>query len=102
MTNARSNSVTVINARNNHVIDTIEGIGIEPRGLAITNDGDDDDNETVFVTQYLLLPAQGKIDGADDAGLGLVTMISTETDRVTGQIQLDPIANTGFNAAGDP
>jgi len=102
VTNARSNTVTVINARNNHVTDTIEGVGIEPRGLAITNDGDDnDDNETVFVTQFLSLPAPGKIDGADDAKVGFVTMISTETDRVTGQIQLDPIANTGFNAAGD-
>src|SRR5438128_2286788 len=34
VTNARSNSVTVINARNNHVLETIEGVGIEPRGLA--------------------------------------------------------------------
>src|SRR5206468_9268128 len=62
VTNARSNTVTVINARNNHVIDTIEGVGIEPRGLAITNDGDDDDNETVFVTQFLSLPVPGKIE----------------------------------------
>jgi YVTN family beta-propeller protein len=100
--NARSNSVTVINARNNHIVDTIEHVGIEPRGLAITNDGDDDDdNETVFVTQFLSLPAPGKIDGADDAKVGFVTTISTDTNRVTGQIQLDPIANTGFNAAGD-
>jgi YVTN family beta-propeller protein len=102
VTNARSNSVTVINARNNDVIDTIDGVGIEPRGLAITNDGDDrDDNETVLVTQFLSLPAPGKIDGADDAKVAFVTMISTETNQVTGQIQLDPIANTGFNAAGD-
>ena len=101
VTNARSNTVTVINARNNHVIDTIEGVGIEPRGLAITNDGDDDDNETVFVTQFLSLPVPGKIDGADDAKAAFVTMISTATDSVTGQIRLDPIADTGFKAAGD-
>ena len=102
VTNARSGSVTVINARNNHVVDTIENVGPEPRGLAITNDGDDDDdNETVYVTQFLSLPAPGKIDGADDAKVGFVTTISTDTDRVTGQIRLDPIANTGFNAAGD-
>jgi YVTN family beta-propeller protein len=102
VTNARSNSVTVINARNNHVLDTIEGVGIEPRGLAITNDGDDDDdNETVFVTQFVSLPVPGKVDGADDAKAGFVTMISTATDQVTGQIRLDPIADTGFKAAGD-
>jgi YVTN family beta-propeller protein len=86
VTNARSNSVTVINARNNDVIDTIDGVGIEPRGLAITNDGDDrDDNETVLVTQFLSLPAPGKIDGADDAKVAFVTMISTETNQVTGR-----------------
>jgi len=102
VTNARSNSVTVIDARNNHIITTIDDVGFEPRGLAITNDGDDDDDdETVYVTQFLSLPAPGKIDGADDAKLGFVTTISTATDRVTGQIQLEPIANTGFNAAGD-
>jgi YVTN family beta-propeller protein len=102
VTNARSNTVTVINARNGHVIDTIDGVGIEPRGLAITNDGDDnDDNETVFVTQFLSLPVPGKVDGADDAKAGFVTMISTATDTVTGHVRLDPIADTGFKAAGD-
>src|SRR2546426_4510943 len=102
VTNARSNTVTVINVRNNHAIKTIEGVGIEPRGLAITNDGDgNDDDETVFVTQFLALPVPGKIDGADDAKAGYVTMISTATDSVIGQIQLNPIADTTFKAAGD-
>jgi len=102
VTNARSNTVSVINTRNNHVIKTIEGVGIEPRGLAITNDGDaNDDDETVFVTQFLALPVPGKIDGADDAKAAFVTMISTATDSVIGQIALNPIADTGFKAAGD-
>ena len=102
VTNARSNSVTVINARDNHLIKTIEGVGIEPRGLAITNDGDgNDDDETVFVTQFLALPLAGKVDGTDDAKAAFVTMISTRTDSVIGQIQLDPIPDTGFKAFGD-
>ncbi|OLC33035.1 MAG: hypothetical protein AUH28_11235 [Acidobacteria bacterium 13_1_40CM_56_16] len=102
VTNARSNSVTVINARDNHLIKTIEGVGIEPRGLAITNDGDGNDNdETVFVTQFLSLPVQGKVDGFDDAKVAFVTMISTSTDSVIGQIQLNAIADTGFKANGD-
>src|SRR2546428_758464 len=102
VTNARSNSVTVINARNNHAIKTIEGVGIEPRGLAITNDGDgNEDNETVFVTQFLALPVPGKIDGADDAKAAFVTMISTATDSVIGQIALNPIADTAFKPNGD-
>jgi len=98
VTNARSNSVSVINARNNHVVDTIENVGIEPRGLAITGD---DDDEIVYVTQFLSLPVAGKIDGADDAKVGYVTRISAETDTVIDQIQLAPIADTGFKAAGD-
>lgn len=102
VTNARSNTVTVIDARKSRIIATIEGVGIEPRGLAITNDGDRRDNdETVFVTSFLSLPLPGKIDGADDAKAAFVTTISTATDLVTGQIQLDPIADTGFKAAGD-
>ena len=100
ITNARSNSVSVINARNNHVVDTIEDVGIEPRGLAITNSGDDED-EIVYVTQFLSLPLPGKVDGADDAKAGYVTRISTKTNTVIDQIALAPIADTGFKAAGD-
>src|SRR5207249_7067221 len=72
------------------------------RALAITNDGDgNDDDETVFVTQCLALPLAGKVDGTDDAKAAFVTMISTRTDSVIGQIQLDPIPDTGFKAFGD-
>ena len=98
VTNGRSNSVSVINARNNHVVDTIENVGIEPRGLAITGD---DDDEIVYVTQFLSLPVAGKIDGADDAKVGYVTRISAESDTIIDQIQLAPIADTGFKALGD-
>ena len=100
VTNARSNNVSVIDARDNHLVTTIENVGIEPRGLAITNSGDDDD-EVVYVTQFLSLPLPGKVDGADDAKAGYVTRISTNTDAVVDQIQLDPVADTGFKAAGD-
>ena len=42
VTNARSNSVSVIDTRLRQAsLTTIENVGIEPRGLAITNDGDD-------------------------------------------------------------
>src|SRR5213594_302844 len=102
VTNARSNSVTVISARDNRLIKTIEGVGIEPRGLAITNDGNGRARNCVtIVTQFLALPLPGKVDGTDDAKAALVTMISTRTDSVIGQIQLDPIPDTGFKAFGD-
>jgi YVTN family beta-propeller protein len=102
VTNARSNSVSVIDTRWNYVIKTIENVGIEPRGIAITNDGDDDDtDETVYVTQFLALPVAGKFDGADDAKIGAVTAISTANDTVSNTVTLQPIADTGFKAAGD-
>jgi uncharacterized protein (TIGR03437 family) len=102
VTNSRSNSVSVINTATNQVTRTIQNIGFEPRGLAITNDNDDDDNdETVYVTQFLALPLSGKPDGEDDSKAGLVSVVSTNTDAVTATVVLRPLADTGFNALGD-
>src|SRR4030095_2287583 len=94
VTNARSNSVSVINTATDTVLKTILNVGPEPRGIAISNDGDaDDSDETVYVTQFLSLPVAGKIDGADDAKAGHVTVISTATDTVVGQVTLNPLAD---------
>ena len=102
VTNARSNSVSVIDTSTNQVIKTIANAGIEPRGIAITNSGTGDDTqETVYVTQFLALPVPGKIDGADDAKAGHVTVISAASDSVLQEVILNPIADTGFKAAGD-
>jgi len=102
VTNSRSNSLSVINTATNQVSRTIQNVGFEPRGLAITNDGDDDDNdETVYVTQFLALPLSGKPDGEDDSKAGLVSVVSTNTDAITATVTLPPIADTGFKALGD-
>jgi uncharacterized protein (TIGR03437 family) len=101
VTNSRSNSVSVIDTTSNLVTKTIANAGIEPRGIAITNGGTDDAQETVFVTQLLALPIEGKTDGADDAKAAHVTAISVGTDTVLGDIAINPIADTGFRAAGD-
>lgn len=99
--NSRSNSITVIDTTNEKVIKTIP-VGPEPRGLAITNNGDgDDDDETLYVTEFLSLPLPGKVDGQDDAKAGYVDVISTGSDTVVGRVTLNPIADTGFKAAGD-
>ena len=42
-----------------------------------------------------------KVDGADDAKAGHVTVISAATDTVVGDIVINPVADTGFKAAGD-
>ncbi len=99
--NARSNTVTSIDT-SNYSIRTINNVGFEPRGIAITNSGaQDDSQETVYVTQFLSLPIDGKIDGADDAKAGRVTAISAATDTVIGEIVINPLADSGFKAAGD-
>lgn len=99
--NARSNSVSVIDTAANQVIRTITDVGIEPRGIAITNTGGDDTQETVVVTQFLSLPVSGKVDGSDDAKAGAVTLISAASDTVIGQVTVNPLADVGFKAAGD-
>jgi YVTN family beta-propeller protein len=102
VTNARSNSVSVIDTNANSVIKTIPNVGFEPRGLAITNDGDADDNdETVYVTQFLSLPKTNRLDGEDDSKVAFVAVLSTATDTLVGNVALNPIADTGFKAAGD-
>jgi YVTN family beta-propeller protein len=102
VSNSRSDSISVIDTATDTVIKTISNAGFEPRGMAITNDGDDDDNdETLYVTQFLSLPTFGRVDGQDDAKNGFVTVISTNTDSVVGNVTLNPIADTGFRASGD-
>jgi YVTN family beta-propeller protein len=102
VSNARSNNISVIDTVLDQVIQTISSVGPEPRGLAMTNDGDADDNdETLYVTQFLSLPIPGKVDGQDDAKAAHVTVISTATNSVTGQATINPVANSGFNANGD-
>jgi YVTN family beta-propeller protein len=102
VTNSRSNSVSVIDTATDTVIATIPDVGPEPRGIAITNNQlRDDFHQTVYVTQFLATPIPGKVDGQDDAKAGHVTIISSETDSVTGQVTINPIADTGFKATGD-
>jgi YVTN family beta-propeller protein len=102
VTNARSNSVSVIDTTTDTVVKTIVDAGLEPRGIAISNDGDGDDNdEKVYVTQFLSLPIPNRVDGQDDAKEGVVTVISTATDTVSANVIVNPIADTGFKATGD-
>ena len=98
--NARSNDVSVINTKNLRVADTIDDVGLEPRGVAITSgeDGEDDDAK-VYVTQFLGVDRPGVLIGRDDYKEGRVTVISAEDDKVIGQVVLNPIAS-GFKSNG--
>jgi YVTN family beta-propeller protein len=102
VTNTRSGSVSVINTSTDAIVATITGLAPEPRGIAITNDGDaDDTDETVYVTQFLAFGVAGRADGQDNSKEGHVKVISTATNLVTDTVTINAIADTGFKATGD-
>jgi YVTN family beta-propeller protein len=99
--NARSNTVSVVDPVALKVLRTITGVGQEPRGVAITNNGDThDDDEKVYVTQFFGVDRAGAQVGADDYKEGHVAVIATATDTVVKQAVLNPMADTGFKSNG--
>lgn len=103
VSNARSNSVSVIDTATSRVIKTVADVGFEPRGLAITNDNDEnDDDEIIYVTQFLALPVGGnKLDGEDDSKSGRVTVLRSSDDTLVTGVEMRPMRDTGFKAPGD-
>jgi YVTN family beta-propeller protein len=103
--NARSNDVSVIDTGRLRVVRTLtgeDGVGLEPRALAVTNDGDgSDQNEKLYVTSFLAVDRPGKTIGADDYKEAHVSVFSTRNDRFLHTVVLNPIANVGFNASGN-
>ncbi|MCC6743529.1 MAG: beta-propeller fold lactonase family protein [Acidobacteria bacterium] len=101
--NSSSNSVSVIDTSSDTVVKTIESVGQCPRAIAITNDGDfQDDDEKVFVTNFLAQYRFGQVRPGEDAGkVGLVYVIRTDRDAVFTTINLEPLADTGFKSDGD-
>jgi YVTN family beta-propeller protein len=99
--NARSNDVSVIGAASNQVLRTITGVGLEPRGVAITNDGDaDDQDEKIYITQFNAVDVPGTLIGADNYKEGRVSVISSATEGVVKEVVLAPQADTGFRSKG--
>jgi YVTN family beta-propeller protein len=99
--NARSNSVTVLDAQTYATVKTLDDVGAEPRGLAITNDGDADDaDEKVYVTQFLGVDRPGVLIGSDDYKEGRVAVIATANHTLLKQAVLPPMADTGFKSDG--
>jgi YVTN family beta-propeller protein len=104
--NAFSNTVSVIDPVSYAVLTTITGVGAEPRGVAITNDGDADDaDEKVYVTQFFGIDREGVkngtiLVGADDYKEGRVAVIGTGDDKPIKQAVLEPMADTGFRSNG--
>ena len=99
--NARQNTVSVLDGTSYALVKTLDDVGLEPRGIAITNDGDIyDDDEKVYVTQFLGVDKPGVTIGADDYKEGRVAVISTANNSVLKQAVLAPMADTGFKSDG--
>jgi YVTN family beta-propeller protein len=103
--NARSNDVSVIDTKHLRVERTLtheDGVGFEPRALAVTSDGDGSDrDEKLYVTSFLGVDKAGKTIGADDYKEAHVAVFSTRRDRFLHTVVLNPLANVGFNANGN-
>lgn len=99
--NSRSASISVIDTATDQVIRIVRTLD-EPRGLAVTNNGDaSDSDEILYVTEFLAKTTPGKIDGQDDAKSGRIAAFSTANEAAAGIGTLVPLADTGFRAAGD-
>jgi hypothetical protein len=77
-----------------------------PRALAITDDGDqDDDDETVYATEFFsqpLAPFKNDPAAVDSNRQGFVYPISVETGQLGSAISISPVSATGFaDSAGN-
>jgi YVTN family beta-propeller protein len=96
--NSASGSVSIVDTASGTVTGTIPIPGIQPRGVAITNNNRGRGPEFVYVTQYLSQPTASGGPGRDQGSEGKVFVISTEDDsQIQGVITL-AAHDTGFPA----
>jgi YVTN family beta-propeller protein len=100
--NHTSNDVSVIDTTTLQVTATWPIRG-NPSALAITNDGDTDDNdETVFVARFYAEPIIGGPGEVYDLGKQGVVFAFNSTGGAGRKIELSPLANVGFGADREP
>jgi YVTN family beta-propeller protein len=96
--NSASNSVSVMEMPSNEVIATIAIPGVQPRGVAITNNNGGQGQQFVYVTQFLSQPTPSGSPGLDQGSEGKVFVLSTTDDaQIQGVITLSA-HETGFAA----
>ena len=96
--NSASNSVSVIDTASNTVAATIAIPGVQPRGVAITNNNGGQGQQFVYVTQFLSQPTASGGPGLDQGSEGKVFVLSTGDDaQIQGVITLSA-HETGFAA----
>jgi YVTN family beta-propeller protein len=92
------NDVAVIDTTSNTVAKVILIPGVQPRGLAITNNNGGQGPQSVFVTQFLSQPTASGGPGLDQGSAGKVFVISTgDLSKVQGVVTL-AAHDTGFAA----
>jgi YVTN family beta-propeller protein len=96
--NSASNTVSIIETASNSVVGTILIPGVQPRGVAVTNENGGQGPQHVYVTQYLSQPTVSGGPGLDQGSEAKVFVISTADDtQVEGVITL-AAHDTGFAA----
>lgn len=97
--NFTDGTVSVIDTRTRRVIGTVP-VGGNPWAVAITSDGDrNDDDETVYVSQFLAEPIPGVRSEVNDEGKrGVVQAFASTGGGAITRIILSPLQNTGFDA----
>ncbi len=96
--NSASNTVSIIDTATNSVVGTINIPGVQPRGVAITNNNGGAGQQFVYVTQFLSQPTASGGPGLDQGSEGKVFVISTTDDaQIQGVITL-AAHDTGFAA----
>lgn len=96
--NSASNTVSIIDTATNTVVGTIKIPGVQPRGVAITNNNGGTGQQFVYVTQFLSQPTASGGPGLDKGSEGKVFIISTTDDaQIQGVITL-AAHDTGFAA----
>jgi YVTN family beta-propeller protein len=96
--NSASNTVSVIDTASNTVVATIKIPGVQPRGVAITNNNGGTGQQFVYVTQFLSQPTASGSVNRDQGSEGKVFVLSTADDaQIQGVITL-AAHDTGFAA----
>jgi YVTN family beta-propeller protein len=87
--NSASNTVSVIDTAGNAVVATIDIPGVQPRGVAITNNNEGQGQQFVYVTQFLSQPTASGGPAQDQGSEGKVFVLSTTDDaQIQGVITL--------------
>lgn len=93
VTNWVDGTVTVLDTTDLSIVRTID-VGGNPFAIALTNDGDtDDDDEKALVTQFYARRRAGPNEAVDDGAEGVVHVIDVEASAPRGEIVLAPIAD---------